>query len=179
MIGVLLAFSVALLALWAVGDASSSQRTRATVPAAALSMVDCFAFMALSYMEHGKSLGPPLLMDTYLLISIILDIVRIRTMWVSEMSTIISALFTVTLALKIGLLTLEEIRKDPWLGPEIKHCGNEITSGIFTRTLFSWVNRMLWRGYSTALSVPSLQHVDPNLLSPALWNKVRQPVENC
>ncbi|KAK8001740.1 ABC transporter [Apiospora marii] len=178
-IGVLLAFSVALLALWAVDDGSSSQRTRATVPAAALSMVDCFAFMALSYMEHGKSLGPPLLMDTYLLISIVLDIVRIRTMWVSEMSTTISALFTVTLALKIGLLALEEIRKDQWLGPEIKQCGNEITGGIFARTLFSWVNRMLWRGYSTALSVPSLQHVDPNLLSPALWNKVRHPVEKC
>ncbi|KAK8047506.1 P-loop containing nucleoside triphosphate hydrolase protein [Apiospora saccharicola] len=176
-IGALLAFSVALLALWAVGDASSSQRTRATVPAAALSMVDCFAFMALSFMEHGKSLGPPLLMDTYLLISIILDVVRIRTMWVSEMSTTVSGLFTVAMALKIGLLALEEIRKDRWLGPEIQQCGNEITGGIFTRTLFSWVNRMLWRGYSTALSVPSLQQVDPSLLSPALWGKVRQPVE--
>ncbi|KAK8017726.1 P-loop containing nucleoside triphosphate hydrolase [Apiospora rasikravindrae] len=177
-IGVLLAFSVVLLALWAVSDDRSSQRTRATVPAAAISMVDCFAFMALSYMEHGKSLGPPLLMDTYLLISILFDIVRIRTLWMAGTSTAISALFTVTMGLKIGLLALEEVRKDRWLGPEIKQCGNEITGGIFTRTLFSWVNRMLWRGYSTALSVPSLQDVDPSLLSPSLWNKVRKPVEN-
>ncbi|KAK8101492.1 hypothetical protein PG999_011866 [Apiospora kogelbergensis] len=176
-IGILLAFSVVLLALWAAGNGSPSQRTRATVPAAALSVVDCFAFMALSFLEHGKSLGPPLLMDTYLLISIVLDIVRIRTLWLGETASAISALFTVTLGLKIGLLALEEVRKDKWFGPEIKQNGNEISGGIFTRTLFSWLNPMLWRGYSTALSVPSLQDVDPNLLSPVLWGKVRGPVE--
>ncbi|KAK6833489.1 hypothetical protein PG987_008183 [Apiospora arundinis] len=176
-IGILLVFSVVLLALWAVGYGSPSQRTRATVPAAALSVVDCFAFMALSFMEHGKSLGPPLLMNTYLLISILFDIVRIRSLWLAETASAIAALFTVTMGLKMGLLALEEIRKDKWFGPEIKHNGNEISSGIFTRTLFSWLNRMLWRGYNTALSVPSLQDVDPSLLSPVLWNKVRGPVE--
>ncbi|KAK8031981.1 hypothetical protein PG990_001715 [Apiospora arundinis] len=176
-IGILLVFSVVLLALWAVGYGSPSQRTRATVPAAALSVVDCFAFMALSFMEHGKSLGPPLLMNTYLLVSILFDIVRIRSLWLAETASAIAALFTVTMGLKMGLLALEEIRKDKWFGPEIKHNGNEISSGIFTRTLFSWLNRMLWRGYNTALSVPSLQDVDPSLLSPVLWNKVRGPVE--
>jgi ATP-binding cassette, subfamily C (CFTR/MRP), member 1 len=73
--------------------------------------MDCIVFVVLSFMEHQKSVGPPLLLNSYLLISILFDAVRIRTMWVSQVESSVAILFTTGMAVKTMLLLLEECGK--------------------------------------------------------------------
>lgn len=174
--GVLLVLSAALLALWSLGGASTHQ-TRASVPAAALSMVECLVFMALSFSEHRKSAGSSLLLDAYLSISVILDIVRVRTLWLNHTQASIAGLFTTCLAVKLVALILEESSKRRWLLPTSWIWSTEVTGGVFSRTLFAWLDRLLYTGYSSALSVGKLPDIDAKLLSRSLWDRIGPELE--
>ena len=176
--GVLLVLSAALLALWSLGGPSTHQ-TRASVPAAALSMVECFIFMALSFSEHRKSAGSSLLLDAYLSISVILDIVRVRTLWLNHTKSSIAGLFTTCLAVKLVALILEESSKRRWLLTTPWVWSKEVTGGVFSRTLFAWLDRLMYTGYSSALSVAKLPDIDAKLLSQSLWERIGPQLEKC
>ncbi|KAM0819840.1 hypothetical protein AB5N19_05656 [Seiridium cardinale] len=175
--GILLALCATLVALWSLAG-SASHITRTSVPAAVLSMVECVMFMVLSYLEHTYSVGSPLLLDAYLFISILFDAVRVRTLWMNHTQVSIFALFTVCLGIKIAILILEESSKRQWLLPSPRPWSTEITGGIFSRTLFVWLDRMMWKGYSTALSVVALPDIDADLLSNSLWECIGPQLDN-
>jgi ATP-binding cassette, subfamily C (CFTR/MRP), member 1 len=143
-----------------------------SVPAAVLSMLECVVFMVLSFLEHMKSVGSPMLLDVYLLLSILFDAVRIRTLWLDQIQTSIAGIFTVCMVVKMSVLVLEESSKRRWLLPSQLPWSTEVTGGIFSRTLFLWLDRMMYRGYSRALSVITLPDIDANLLSQALWERI-------
>lgn len=174
--GVLLVFSVVLVALWSLNGAAT-QRTRASVSAAVLSMFECIVFMTLSAMEHRKSIGPPLLLDAYLFISVLFDAVRARTLWLNNVQLSISIIFTITTMIKLAVLILEESGKRRWLLPSKRPWSKEVTSGIFSRTLFAWLDRMMWKGYSSSFTVTSLPDIDCDLLSESVWSRVGPKLE--
>lgn len=132
--------------------------------------------MALSFLEHSNSAGPSLLLETYLVVSILFDAVRIRTLWLGESKGVIPALFTSCLAIKIVIVVLEESGKKRWLLPSQRTCSTEITEGIFGRTLFVWLDKMMWKGYSNALSVVTLPQIDSQLLSDSLWQRIESEI---
>ncbi|KAK9415303.1 hypothetical protein SUNI508_02151 [Seiridium unicorne] len=175
--GILLALCATLVALWSLAG-SASPTTRTSVPAAVLSMVECVVFMVLSYLEHTNSVGSPLLLDAYLFISILFDAVRVRTLWLNHTQVSIFALFTVCLGIKIAILILEESSKRQWLLPSPRPWSTEITGGIFSRTLFVWLDKMMWKGYATALSVVTLPDIDADLLSNSLWERIGPQLDN-
>ncbi|KAI0121749.1 hypothetical protein BJ170DRAFT_137603 [Xylariales sp. AK1849] len=176
-LGVLLILCVVLVALWSL-DGTTPQRTRASVPAAVLSMFECVVFMTLSFMEHQRSIGAPLLLDAYLLISILFDAVRVRTLWLKHVQLSIPILLTATIVFKLGILILEELGKRRWILPGKQPWSNEVTGGIFGRTLFAWLDRMMWKGYSSALAVKNLPDIDSALLSESLWGRIGAILEN-
>lgn len=176
--GVLLVLCTALVALWSL-DGQTHMHTQTSVPAAVLSMVECVVFMLLSFLEHTNSVGPSLLLDAYLLVSILFDVVRTRTMWLNHTNTWIAALFTICIMIKIGVLILEEYNKRKWLLPSHKRWSLEVTGGIFSRTLFVWLDKMMWKGYSNALAVATLPDIDADLLSKALWQRIGPQIQGC
>jgi ATP-binding cassette, subfamily C (CFTR/MRP), member 1 len=142
------------------------------VPAAVLSMVECLAFMTLSFLEHGKTAGSSLLLDAYLIITILFDAVRVRTLWLNNTQSSIAGLFTTCMLVKIVALILEESNKRRWLLPSSMPWSKEVTGGVFSRTLFAWLDRLMCAGYSKALSVATLPDIDAKLLSQSLWDRV-------
>ncbi len=72
-----------------------------------------------------------------------------------------SILFSVSIVIKLDVLILEECgkRRQTVPGGEVRWSKEE-TAGIFGRTLFSWLNRFMWAGYSGALSVANLPNID-------------------
>ena len=144
LIGILTCFRTAILTL----DVSKGCDTKATVPAAALSLCECLPIIFLSYYEHQRSVRPSALLNLYLLITVILDCARSRTMWLMQCNINVAAVFTTSLAVKTCLLIAEFVSKRSLLRPVFQQLSPEETSGIISHGLSSWLIPVLWTGKS-------------------------------
>jgi hypothetical protein len=124
--------------------------------------------MALSFTEHSKSLKPSGLLNAYLFFSVLFDIVRTRTLWMMNFEPTIPAIFSASLGLKIAILILEEVNKTRYIDASVGEAAAEETAGIFSRTLFWWLNRLIRTGFSKVLTVDGLPPIDRRLCSEAL-----------
>lgn len=148
----------------------SIPHTSASVAAAVLSLVDCLALGYLSHTEHSRSLQPSTLISCYLMLSAFFDGAQVRTLWLLPGPHQIAAVSTAAFALKAVLLLLEATEKRSILAPIYRAISIESTSGIFSRSLFWWLNPLLRRGYMNLLSVEDLTDIDPKLASETLQN---------
>jgi ATP-binding cassette, subfamily C (CFTR/MRP), member 1 len=160
----------------------SVAKTRASVPTAVLTLVAYLALPILSYAEHVKSVRPSSLLNGYLLISLLCDVARTRTLWLKDHDKIAGD-FTAAVAIKCALLVLEAVEKRRFLLPNYQSYPFEATSGIFSRFFFCWLNPLLRRGHSRILALDDLYCLDKHLLSEYLepllnsaWLKGRSPV---
>lgn len=165
-----------MVAMWLL---QSNQRTKASVTAAALGLVSSVLFVALSLLEHSKSLHGSVLLNVYLLFSILFDATRARTLWNMSFAASITIPFTVSLGLKILILSLEEINKTRYIAPSEKSCGPEETAGVFSRSLLLWLNKLIFAGFSNILGVDNLPQIDRRLRSEALWTSFGARWESC
>jgi len=143
----------------------TTPHTSASAAAAALSLMDCFALAYLSYLEHIRSFRPSTLINFYLLLSALFDGVQVRTLWLLPGPHRLAAVFTAAFALKILLLLLEATEKRSLLRPVYRSVAIESTSGIINRSLFWWLNSMLWQGYRSLLLPEGLITIDLALAS--------------
>ncbi|KAK1623308.1 ABC multidrug transporter [Colletotrichum phormii] len=173
----LTAISVALTALWACNTDLTLNRT-AAIAAAALTTLDSIFVAALSYTEHSRSLSPSLLLSAFLALSTIFDAVHLRTLWVKSVGTPLVSLSTAAFALKFALLVQEEASKRRWIIDDSGECSSEETAGLFNRIGFHWLNSLLYKGYSSPLSIAKLPAIDRQLLSDSLWNRLGQKWKN-
>ncbi|EDN98254.1 hypothetical protein SS1G_13112 [Sclerotinia sclerotiorum 1980 UF-70] len=107
----------------------STLKTRATVPAAALLLVDALGLLALSHLEHVHSVKPSALINAWLLLTLPFDIARARTLWLDNANTSIAAVFTSTLGVKVMVIIAEAIEKRHILIDRYRHISPENTSG--------------------------------------------------
>lgn len=141
---------LAVLMLWAL-PTTSAPRTRLTLAAAALNFIVVFPLSALSYFEHAFRVAPSFIIELYLLLTVLFDVVRVRTLWLMPASahTSIAAAETVTLAVKIALAVVEAARKDQLVFPSVKekHTKEQL-AGFYGRSMFFWLGATLWNGLS-------------------------------
>jgi len=163
------------LILWARLPATN---TRASVPAAALSLVGSLVWCLLSYVEHVRSVRPSFLLNVYLLFSLLFDIACARTLWLQPYNRTLAIVYTASVALKSLILLLEAIEKRRILRPPYKSYPPEAVAGIYNRSFFWWLNSLFRRGFSKALFVPDLFTLDKHLVAQYLenllqsaWNK--------
>ena len=156
-----------MVTMWAL---RSSQRTKASIATAVLNLVSSMLFAAISLLEHSKSLHGSILLNTYLFFSIIFDATRTRTMWNMALSTSLTIPFTTALGLKVVILGLEELNKTRYIRAGERKSAPEETAGIFSRSLFLWLNRLIFTGFSNVLRVESLPEIDRRLCSESLWS---------
>ncbi|CAG8961703.1 hypothetical protein HYFRA_00006243 [Hymenoscyphus fraxineus] len=169
---------LAILVLWAI---PSSYRTRLSITTAAFDLISCVYICILSYVEGRNTIRPSALLNFYLLVTTLFDVVRLRTLWLlKEQESAYTGLHNIAIAssvsigLKVILLILEATTKrivGSSLSPEEK-------SGIYSLRTFWWLNPILWLGRRKSLNIKDLFPIDTGLKTETYsshlaetWNK--------
>lgn len=160
-----------LTALWA-REEGLPLNSKVAIAAGVLTIIDGLAAAALSFTEHSRSIGPSLLLSAFLILSTIFHAVRLRTLWMKPVGLPIASLSTASLALKLLILILEEQSKRRWIIGDKETWSSEETAGLSNRIGFYWLNVLLLKGYSAALSIAKLPIIDSKLLSESLWERI-------
>lgn len=169
-VGCLAALQLVLIALWATHD-GPARLNSVSVAAACVSFASSLMSCALSYFEHGRSLGPSELLNVFLLVSLLLDAAVLRTVWLS-LSTVaasasIRAVLTASFGLKTALLVLEAREKSGHVVGR-QTLAPEETSGLYSRAVFAWVAPLLRTGFKRLLRPADLFPLDEKMSSSGL-----------
>lgn len=167
----LAALQLALLVLWIKHPYS---RTRISIAAATLGLIVDIELVALSHLEHTRSIRPSSLLNVYLLLSIVLDLAQTRTLWLRHDQTSISAVFSAIIGIKLALLLLESQAKRSYLKPIYQQLSPEATSGIFSRSFFWWLNGLFLKSFRNLLTFNDLYVLDTELAAEKLGTRFQQ-----
>ncbi|KAK1597503.1 ABC transporter [Colletotrichum navitas] len=170
-LAVLLAFQIAFLVL---RTRTRPFQTSASVAADALALAATTAVCLLSVLSHQRSQRPSTLLSLYLSAAAILGVARVRTAWLIGDAALASATaLTFVLVSIVAALLLESVEskkgvpRDESLS-DSKQATPEQSSGFWARTLFTWLARTFYSGYSRVISPGDLPGLDPSLESRAL-----------
>jgi ATP-binding cassette subfamily C (CFTR/MRP) protein 1 len=153
------------LIIWALQNVPSK---RAGLAAATLSFVASLFLIPMSSLEHSKSLSPSLLLNGYLFASFILDAAMLRTLWLSSFDLVVCGLFTASFGLKCGLVVLESVGKRRYFTSEYEQTSLEESSGLYSRSLFWWLNRLMVLGSRQVLRPIDLYPITKDMSSEEL-----------
>lgn len=136
------------------------------ITSAAVAFTSALCIIAVSYLEHLRSPRPSSLLNLYLLLTVLLDAARTRTLWLVSLNSdenIFSYLFTVAVVLQTVLLLLELKRKSDWIDWDAKTHSPEETAGIFGLGAFVWLNSLFLAGYKEILTIDRLFPLDQSM----------------
>lgn len=152
---------LATLVIWCRDP--SVRRTSTTLPASALAFVVAVGIIPLSAYEHQRSLRPSFLLEIFLLLSLLFEAARARTIWLLEESQALAAVFTCTVALKTVMLFLESTEKRSILLSDPQETSVEATSGTISRAFLTWLSPLLRAGYRHTLGLRHMIVLDEGL----------------
>lgn len=121
-------------------------RSEVSVPSAVAYFLESFAFMVLSRCEHFYCLRPSTLLNLYLLLSLVFDFIRIRTLLNMGYYSLIVSLLAADMAIKLCLLFLEGKSKRAFFSNADSERPRQETSGILNRSVFWWLNSLFLTG---------------------------------
>ncbi|KAG8630868.1 hypothetical protein KVT40_000008 [Elsinoe batatas] len=158
---------LALLVLWSRdrGLAAWAQ----SVAACSLSLSTCVVMAPVSYLEQARSLRPSVLLNAYLLVTVILDAAVVRTSWLLDsIPKSITGMQTAALACKLAILILESQHKRNRLVKSVNEKSPEDFSGLYSQSLFWWLNRIMWQGAKMVLSSADLYPISSDIAAKQL-----------
>ena len=138
-----------------------------------LTFLDAFLLLFLSHAEHARSVRPSTIINVYLLCTLLFDCVVARTLWLADQNSTISGLFTLTVAIKLFVLTSEAWEKRPILLCQYQYLSPEATSGILARSVFWWLNSLMRTGFARSLTNHDLLPIHDSLAARTLLPKAR------
>ncbi|THY61419.1 putative ABC transporter [Aureobasidium pullulans] len=162
---------LALLISWTT---QAHIQTTATIPALCLGLIVSSAMFFLSALTHTRSMRPSSLTSVYLLFSAIFDAAQARTIFLHRISTVLSSLMCLAIALKLALLISESWNKRSWLPSEYKALSPEATSGIVSRGLLWWLNPFFLIGFRTLFAQEDIYAIDPEMRSQGIGRKLEE-----
>jgi hypothetical protein len=127
--------------------------------------------IALSVLDHSRSPRPSVLLNVYLSLTLILEATQARTLFISlhtKYELTYSAVFGTTVAIKAVILLLEAKQKSLWIRWNQKEHSPEETSGIFSLSVYFWLNKMFRLGYGKLLTIEDLYPLDSALKTKSL-----------
>lgn len=133
------------------------------IPSAVINFVGASLLGFFSYVEHMRSIRPSLLLNIYLFFTFFFDLERSRTYALASNLSLVAAVFATRLAVKLFLAVVESRDKRKHLLPEYADCPPEATGGIYKRASFWWLNELFRKGFSKAITVDDLFHLDKHL----------------
>ncbi|KJZ74702.1 hypothetical protein HIM_05819 [Hirsutella minnesotensis 3608] len=156
-----IALQAALLGAWLSRGIPTTRLTIATI----VLTIAGFLFLAfVSYLEHMRSVRPSSMLAVYFSISILLDMARVRTLWLMPYSRTISGLLLASFLVKVVIFGWESTEKGSLLRPEWKNASPEDKGSFYNRAMFIWLNRVFRRGFKTLLTIATLTPLDKELL---------------
>ncbi|CAG9989646.1 unnamed protein product [Clonostachys byssicola] len=166
----LIGAQIGILVLWTRPSAVS---TRASLPAAALSLVSSIALLPLSYAEQIYSTRPSTILNLFLLLAILFYATYTRTLWLQDDNQPIAIATLVATLLKIFIIVFEAIEKHKILRNPFRSLPPESNSGVFGRWFFTWQLPLFRAGYSNQLEIKDLYGLDKHLGSLYLQTLLR------
>ena len=155
----------------------AAYKTKATIAAGVIGLVGALVQWLLSYIEHTRSQRPSDVLNAYLVLSLLFDIARDRTLWLRHEGLAINAVFTASVCIKCANLLLEATEKTFILKAPYNAYPPEATSSIFSRCFFSWQWPLFRKGFSHTLTVDDLFILDKHLRSEYLQSLFSQAWE--
>ena len=106
------------LALLLFAAAGSFHMSRLLIASSVLQMVSALLMITVSMVDHTRSPRPSMLLNSNLFLTLLLDITRARTLFLSSdlgSEIIYSSLFGASVGLKTGILVPEACQKAIWV----------------------------------------------------------------
>jgi ATP-binding cassette, subfamily C (CFTR/MRP), member 1 len=158
--------NLSLVVMWAWTSDDNIFRTRATVACATVTFAASLGATMLSSLEHSRTYRPSFLLCIYLYLSLLLDLPRLRTLWMlGAKSNMIPVLFTVSFGMRVVLALLESLHKRNLLIPPHNAASHEKTRGPISTASFAWLFPLLFSGYTKVLRHEELYPLDDWLFS--------------
>jgi ATP-binding cassette, subfamily C (CFTR/MRP), member 1 len=117
----------------------------------------------LSFLEHGRNVGPSTLLTSYFVLAIFSDIIQVGLLYVDQNICIQSGLAPAIFAIRVVILMLEAQTKRSILRDPYDKLSPEETAGFFGVVFFWWVNRVLKTGYSKVMSLDEIPPLGKSL----------------
>ncbi|ETS76400.1 hypothetical protein PFICI_11787 [Pestalotiopsis fici W106-1] len=156
----------AVLGVW------STQRhapwSSSSIAAAGLSLSSAIALCVLSYLEHGRNVRPSSVLLLYLLFSALFDAVRARTSWLLSPGSALAGISIASVVSKAVVLVMELHEKSDYIVAPAEAYGPESTSSVLNRSIFFWLNPLVWNGSRTVLRPGNLDGLTPEMTSTSL-----------
>ena len=161
--------------IWAL---PRTPRTRTSLAAAVVEFIAYAGLQLLSHLEHIYSIQPSLLLNLFLSLPLLFDIVRVRTLWLANY-TAIATLYSVSIGLKLIWFYFESRTKQAhFLNRTIQYGAEEI-HGLYSRSFFWWINQLFLLGFKKNLSVENLPQLDRALSSEVVHHEVKKAWDSC
>ncbi|KAL7904487.1 ABC transporter [Trichoderma velutinum] len=147
----------------------------------ALSLIASLCMCALTPLEHSRSPRPSILLNGFLSLTLLFDIVQSRSLWLSAKNydgVTFSRLFTAAAVLKAALIGLESFHLDRWLRWDRKEHSPEETSGLYGLGAFTWLNSLFMMGYNSLMGVADLFPLDPALSAAVHQERLSRRLQN-
>lgn len=176
-IGLFCALQLTLLVLW---TRSTNETQNVSLISSAVGLSAAVGLALISFLEHRNSARPSFIIFSYLSISLLFDIARVRTAWLrhGHNNNAIAATVTVAMTTKVAIIVLESLSKRSILLAAYTKLSSEATSGVVGRTLFVWLLSLLKDGSRRVLSLADLfavhEKLKPEIVTQQLsktWSK--------
>ena len=159
---------VANVAYLVLASRQSALQRPIPLVAAAGSCLATLLLGVLSWLEHGHSRRPSILITLYLSFNVLLNLAISRTLWLTGLPLALPIFFTLAICFKTVSLALENVEKSRLLSSLLAPPSPEELAGPFSRNTFGWLLSLLKRGYQTMLAIPQLTPLSTDLKGPAL-----------
>ncbi|KAF5878883.1 putative abc multidrug protein [Botrytis fragariae] len=166
-------FTIMQTAYLIMNATTSTLKTRATIPAAALLLVDALGLFALSHIEHLHSVRPSALINVWLLLTLPFDMARARSLWLVHANNPTAAVFTSALGVKIMVIIAEAVEKRHILLDRYRNTSPETTSGIYSRSFFWWLNTLMTTGFQRIIKNEDLYPIGEEMSSHYLYSRAK------
>ncbi|KAK8069934.1 P-loop containing nucleoside triphosphate hydrolase protein [Apiospora phragmitis] len=145
---------LAILVLWCLP--SSGLLSGASVTATVFSLLVALSLPAASHYEHTRTAQPSNLLSAYLNFTFIFDAAIARTLWLTQKSLPLPAVFTAAVAVKGALLLLEACAKTPLAPTRGKASPPETLGSGF----FGWATPLVRMRSRGAIDLEDLEALD-------------------
>jgi ABC-type multidrug transport system fused ATPase/permease subunit len=166
-------FAAIHLVLLVLHILNSSLRTSATIAESALSFTASLGLCLLSRLEHLRSIRPSLIINGYILFTLIFDIARVRTMFLGSNDKSITTIFSSMIGVKVIVLLAEAVEKRQLLMPSYRDLSPEETSGIYSKSFFFWLNQLMTSGFQRVLQIRDLYPIESDMSSTVLRQRIK------
>lgn len=148
-----------------------------TMAAAAFSVINGVTICVLSYFSHTRSATPSTLLQSYLGLSLLLDIPLLRTSWLQLPYGRSCILAIVSLVLKSFLFVAEAMGKRGLLRAGLVVPSPEAMIGLVNRSVFWWLNEILLTGTKRPLKSRDIYEIDVGLAAHTVYDQLRNKLK--